>query len=81
MTNIGLLRSNATASLESRIGILLDDDRWIGPRNWDRIHYKAGLMVEFLLDVQGMELRGILGDSVGRDDTDAARLEWYEDHR
>jgi hypothetical protein len=81
MTNIGLVRSDSTASLENRIGILLDDDSWLGPRSWDRIHYEAGLMVEFLLDVRGLELRGILGDSVGRDSTYAAMLEWYEDHR
>ena len=76
IANIGLIREDSTASLPSRIEILLDDDSWLGPRSWDRIHYEAGLMVEFLLEVQGMALEDLLADSVTREGTRSAMLEW-----
>ena len=34
--------------------------------------------MEFLLDVRGLELQAITADSVTREDTNAAMLEWYE---
>lgn len=78
IANIGLIRQDPTAGLSHRIEILLDDARWPGPRSWDRIHYEAGLMVEFLLDVQGADLRSLISDQVTRDDTYSAMMEWYE---
>lgn len=76
VANIGLIREDSTASLPNRIEILLDDEQWLGPRSWDRIHYEAGLLVEFLLDVQGRDFREILADSVTRDRTRLAMMEW-----
>ncbi len=77
ISNIGLIREDTASSLPSRIEILLDDDLWLGPRSWDRIHYEAGLMMEFQLEVQGMDLRSVLADSVTREDTHTAMLEWF----
>jgi len=77
VANIGLIRTDSTASLPRRIEVLLDDGQWLGPRSWDRIHFEAGLLVEFLLDIQGHDLRAITADSVTRDHTHAAMLEWY----
>jgi len=49
----------------------------IGPRSWDRIHFEAGLLMEFLLDVRGYDLMTVLPDSVTREDTYAVMLEWH----
>jgi len=78
ISNIGLIREDSTASLPSRIEVLLADDLWLGPRSWDRIHYEAGLMMEFLLDVRGYDLRTVVSDSITYDDTHAAMLGWAE---
>ena len=77
IANIGLIRADSSATLPKRIDILLDDERWIGPRSWDRIHYEAALMVEFLLDVQGYDLRGIVSDSTTHEGAFDAMMEWY----
>jgi len=77
VANIGLIRSDATASLPRRIDILLDDGQWLGPRSWDRIHYEAGLLTEFLLDVRGYDLQAVIPDSITHADTHAAMLGWY----
>jgi hypothetical protein len=76
ISNIGLIRSDTTAPLTRRVETLLDDDQWIGPRSWDRIHYEAGLLIEFLLDIRGMDLGSALADSVTRENTYTAMLEW-----
>jgi hypothetical protein len=77
IANIGLIRGDSTTSLPHRIGILLEDGYWSGPRSWDRIHYEAGLLVEFLLDVRGVEFRDVIADSVTREITYEAMADWY----
>lgn len=69
--------SNDAETLTQRIEILRDDDQWSGSRSWDRIHYEAGLMMEFLLDVRGYDLGTVIPDSITREDTYAAMLEWH----
>ncbi len=76
VANIGLIREDSAASLPQRIEILLDDGQWLGPRSWDRIHFEAGLLVEFLLEVRDYDLVAVLPDRVAREDTYAAMLEW-----
>ena len=56
VANIALLRSDSTATLPRRIDILADGQYWDWQQRWDRRHYEAELMVEFLLDVQGHTL-------------------------
>jgi hypothetical protein len=77
VANIGLIREDSAASLTQRIQVLLDDGRWLGPRSWDRVHFEAGLLMEFLLDVQGYDLMAVLPDSVTHEDTYAVMLEWH----
>jgi hypothetical protein len=77
--NIGLVRHDPEASLHARIGILLDDTQWLGPRSWDRIHYEAWLLVEYLLDVEGQEFRAVLADSITREATYASMIDWWSE--
>ena len=76
VANIGPIREDRGATLQSRLEILRDDDFWISPRSWDRIHYEAGLLVEFLLEVKGYTIEQMLADSVTADTTMAALAEW-----
>jgi hypothetical protein len=76
ISNIGLIRADSADSLSRRIETLLDDDQWIGPRSWDRIHYEAGLLMEFLLDIQGLELGSVLAENITREETYGAMLGW-----
>jgi hypothetical protein len=79
VANIGLVREDPEASLPARIGILLDDMQWLGPRSWDRIHYEAGLLVEYLLEVEGLEFRAALADSITREATYTSMIDWWSD--
>ncbi|MDH3627382.1 MAG: hypothetical protein OEV00_08465 [Acidobacteriota bacterium] len=81
IANIGDIRADPSLSLVSRIEILKDDTRWTrtpaGRRpGWDRVHYEAGLLVEFLLDVEGRSLEQVLSDRVTRDATYTAMISW-----
>ena len=58
------------------MGILRNDDFWSSPRSWDRIHYEAGLLVEFLLDVRGYTIEQLPANSIAVDNTMAALAEW-----
>jgi len=78
IANIGVIRGDSLATLPSRIYKLYDDRLWDGYRRWDRIHYEAGLLVEFLLDVEGYTAEEILADSVTREETSAAMKAWYD---
>jgi len=78
VANIALLRSDSTATLPRRIDILADGQYWDWQQRWDRRHYEAELMVEFLLDVQGYTLDDLVTDSITSDSTRAAIAEWRE---
>ena len=81
IANIGDTRADSSQSLVARIGILRDDTRWTrtpaGRRpGWDRVHYEAELLVEFLFDIQGRSLEQIVSDRVTKDDTYSAMMSW-----
>lgn len=81
IADIGAVRADPSLSLVSRIGILGDDTQWTatpaGRRpGWDRMHYEAELMVEFLLDVQGVPLERVVSDRVTKSDTYSAMMSW-----
>ncbi|MDH4045857.1 MAG: hypothetical protein OEY20_16990 [Gemmatimonadota bacterium] len=83
MANIGLIRADSTAGLVSRLGVFDDDQAWSATRGsarngWDRIHYEAGLLVEFLMDVRGHTLTDIAADSVTQEGTRTALRAWAE---
>lgn len=82
IANIGIIREDSTASLQHRIGVLLNDQTWAATRGWyrhgwDRIHYEAGLLVEFLFEVQGMTLEDIIADTVTKGKTYRAMMGLY----
>jgi len=84
IANIGVVREDSLATLADRIAILNDDDAWIvmhrsDERGWDRIHYEAWLLVEFLLEVQGFTLDEIVSDSVTMEGAQAAMMTWYKE--
>jgi hypothetical protein len=86
IANIGDIRADQSLSLVSRIGILEDDTLWTatpaGRRpGWDRVHYEAGLLVEFLLDVQGLSLEQLISDRVTKSDTYSAMMSWASPQR
>jgi len=78
VANIALIRSDSAATLPHRIDLLADGENWGGQQRWDRMHYGAALMVEFLLDVRGYTLDDIVAENVTRDGTYAAMVEWRE---
>jgi len=83
IANIGDIRADPSLSLASRIEILQDDALWsrapAGRRpGWDRVHYEAELLVEFLLDVEGQSLEQLISDRVTKDDTYSAMISWLK---
>jgi len=86
IANIGLVRQDSLATLERRIDILLDATRWRdtppGRRpGGARVHYEAWLLVEYLFEVEAYTLEDIIADSVTKDATSAAMMQWYESQR
>jgi len=81
IANIGDIRADPSAGLVRRIEILLDDTRWTavpaGRRpGWDRLHYEAGLLVEFLFEVRDLSLEQIVLDRVTKESTYSAMISW-----
>jgi hypothetical protein len=81
LANIATIRQYSMASLRSRLDLLNSDRAWSATqgwsnRAWERIHYEAGLLVEFLVENQGYTLEDIVADSVTDGNTSAAMLAW-----
>jgi len=81
VANIGPIRRDSSAHLLSRLRVLDDHrawraaDRW-ERRGWDRIHYEAGLLVEFLIDIRGYAIEDVVAESVTLEDTRVALRSW-----
>lgn len=83
VSNIGLIRADGSASLRSRLDVLQDDRAWSATlgwerHGWDRIHYEAGLLVEFLFDVKGYSLEDLVSDGVTVEETRSALRAWAD---
>ena len=76
IANIASIRKDNLATLANRIKVLNDDQMWDWSNRWDRIHFEAELLVEFLLDVQGNTVEQIVADSVTREETLSTMLDW-----
>ncbi|MBU8932514.1 MAG: hypothetical protein KOO62_00765 [candidate division Zixibacteria bacterium] len=76
VANIGNIRKDSLATLPHRIAVLNDNHPWGGEYGWDRVHYEAGLLVEFLLDIRHYSIEDIVADSVTLWETHDAMLEW-----
>jgi hypothetical protein len=80
--NIGLVRADSSACLASRIALLENDTVWLavpaGRRpGWDRVHYEAGLLVEYMLDIEGLAFDQLIEDSVTKEAARSAMMTWY----
>ena len=78
LANIGAIRSDSSASLTTRIGILTNDFIWDGRYDWNRIHYEAGLLVEYLKEIEGYSLKQIVADSISHDTVYDAMIAWSQ---
>jgi hypothetical protein len=85
IANIGLIRADTAATLARRVWVLNDDGAWRTTRQnaygWDRIHYEAGLLVEYLMEQCSYTLEDIISDSVTAQDVRVALSIWYNEHR
>jgi len=83
IANIALIRADGSAALRSRLDVYDDDGAWSATRGrdrrgWDRNHYEAGLLVEFLSEVNGQTLEEIASDSVTVEETRSALRAWAD---
>jgi hypothetical protein len=81
LANIGVIRQDTSATIPNRLDVLNNDHVWRATqgwsdKGWDRIHYEAGLLIEFLIDIQGYILEDVIAESVTDVDTRAAMLVW-----
>jgi hypothetical protein len=81
IANIGIIRRENPSSLSDRVAILLNDSVWDATlgwerHGWDRVHYEAGLLVEYLIEIRGYSPEDITADSVTHSVTLAQMTEW-----
>lgn len=81
IANIAAIRTGQQADLVDRYRILTTDSVWHYQRGWDRIHYEAEILVEFLLDRRGYTLDDLTADSVTAQQTMRDLLVWSDDQR
>ena len=79
IANISLIRNDSQLTLYDRIEILSRDEAWDNTYEWDRIHFKAGLLVEYLIEIERYSLEEIMADSVLAEDVYSEMLAWYND--
>ena len=63
-------------SIPERIDIFLDDDRWNPAAQVHRPHYLWGLMMEYLVNVMGLNFEQLMADNVTYDQTYGEMMEW-----
>lgn len=81
IANISIISNDNLLTLHERIKILQSDRAWDGTYEWDRIHYKAGLMVEYLFEIKRYSLEEITVDTVLAEDVYSEMLSWYNHGR
>ena len=74
--NIEAICADSTATLDKRVVILTDRSNWPPGSRWAHIHYEAGLLFEYLLDVKGYTLEDIIADSVTAEKTLEELYDW-----
>lgn len=74
--NIGAIRTDSTTSLKKRIDILNDYNNWDRNFEHSRNHYRWGLMIEYLAEIEGYSLADIYADSVMYDATINSMSGW-----
>jgi len=81
VANIAAVKADSTQSLSRRYEILQDDGVWsrtaAGKQyGWDRIHYEAELLVEYLIEIRGLTMEEIASDGVTKADVLAEIAAW-----
>jgi hypothetical protein len=80
IANIAAIRDDDRATMQQRIKVLTDDFMWGGSAyGHARVHYRAELMVEFLIEAKGYSLADIMADSVKEQDTYDEMMAWAEE--
>lgn len=68
MANIGPIASDSLWSLKRRVDILNNPVYWKDYGGWDRIHYEAELMVEYLIEIRGLSLEKLVESETAKRD-------------
>ena len=65
-------------TISERIDIYLDDYKWNSTAETHRGHYIWGLMMEYLINVKGMNLKQVMADNVTKESVYREMIEWRE---
>jgi hypothetical protein len=65
-------------TIPERIDIYLDDSQWNPTASTHRPHYVWGLMMEYLINVRGMNLELVMADSVMKETVYHAMMVWRD---
>jgi hypothetical protein len=81
MANIAEIRRGPDSSLSERLRIHQDDRAWAATlgwsrHGWDRLHYEAELLIEFLIEVRGLTVDEIIADDVTKVETLVQLAAW-----
>jgi len=68
-------------SIVERIDIYLDDSRWNPTAEVHRPHYVWGLMMEYLINVKGLNFEQVMDDSVTYEKTYQEMMDWRKSIR
>lgn len=68
-------------SIPERIDIYLDDSRWNPTAEMHRPHYVWGLMMEYLINVRGLNIEQVMADSVSYENTYSGMMDWRKSIR
>ena len=63
-------------SIPERIDIYLDDSRWSPTAEAHRPHYIWGLMMEYLINVKGLDFVQVMADNITYDNTYQEMMDW-----
>lgn len=86
IANNGLARVDTFLTLPRRIELLDDDYTWRATQNWhrhgwDKKHYEAWLLVEFLFEVKKLSLEEIIDDTVTKEKVSDEMHRWVYKQR
>lgn len=65
-------------TIPERIDLYLDDSQWNPTASTHRPHYIWGLMMEYLINVNGLNLEQVMADSVTRNSVYKEMMAWRE---
>ncbi len=68
-------------SIPERIDIYLDNSRWNPTAEVHRPHYLWGLMMEYLMNVRGLNFEQVMADSVTKEDIYLEMMDWRKSIR